>query len=47
MLLDKRADINAQGGDCGNALRAASCGGYQDCFLFELESRLQCAAMRL
>ena len=29
MLLDKGADINAQGGGCGNALQAASYEGHQ------------------
>jgi ankyrin repeat protein len=29
MLLDAGADFNAQGGDCGNALQAASLGGYE------------------
>ena len=28
MLLDKGADVNAQGGRCGNALQAAS---YESC----------------
>ncbi|KAH7201283.1 hypothetical protein DER44DRAFT_783736, partial [Fusarium oxysporum] len=27
LLLDKGADVNAQGGECGNALQAASRGG--------------------
>ena len=29
MLLDKGADVNAQGGYYGNALRAASCKGHE------------------
>ncbi|KAI1602560.1 ankyrin repeat domain containing protein [Pyrenophora tritici-repentis] len=29
MLLDKGADVNAQGGRYGNALQAASAGGYE------------------
>jgi hypothetical protein len=29
MLLDKGADVNAQGGDYGNALQAASAGGHE------------------
>ena len=29
MLLDKGAEVNAQGGDYGNALQAASAGGYE------------------
>ena len=29
MLLDKGADVNAQGGLCSNALLAASGGGYE------------------
>ena len=28
MLLDKRVNVNAQGGDYGNALQAASLGGH-------------------
>jgi hypothetical protein len=31
LLLDKGADLNAQGGIYGNALRAASEKGHQDC----------------
>lgn len=30
MLLDKGADVNAQGGDYGNALQAASYGGHRE-----------------
>ena len=29
LLLDKGADVNAQGGDYGNALYAASVGGHE------------------
>ena len=29
MLLDKGADVNAQGGEYGNALQAASAGGHE------------------
>jgi hypothetical protein len=29
MLLDKDADVNAQGGEYGNALQAASQGGHE------------------
>ena len=29
MLLDKGAEVNAQGGEYGNALQAASAGGYE------------------
>ncbi|KAF2675923.1 hypothetical protein K458DRAFT_437678 [Lentithecium fluviatile CBS 122367] len=29
LLLDKGADVNAQGGDFGNALQAASYGGHE------------------
>jgi ankyrin repeat protein len=29
MLLDKSAEVNTQGGDYGNALQAASAGGYK------------------
>jgi hypothetical protein len=29
MLLDKDADVNAQGGEYGNALQAASAGGHE------------------
>jgi hypothetical protein len=29
MLLDKDADVNAQGGEYGNALYAASLGGHE------------------
>jgi ankyrin repeat protein len=30
LLLDKGADVNAQGGEYGNALQAASWGGHQE-----------------
>jgi ankyrin repeat protein len=30
MLLDAGADVNAQGGYCGNALQAASWGGHEE-----------------
>jgi hypothetical protein len=30
LLLDKGADVNAQGGEYGNALKAASAGGYRE-----------------
>ena len=29
LLLDNGAEVNAQGGEYGNALQAASCGGHE------------------
>ena len=38
MLLEKGADVNAQGGDYGNALQAASAGGYDKVVQMLLEN---------
>jgi ankyrin repeat protein len=37
LLLEKNADVNAQGGDYGNALQAASEGGHEQVVKLLLE----------
>ena len=37
LLLEKGADVNAQGGDYGNALQAASVGGHKEIIELLLE----------